>query len=180
MRIAARVFPLVLVSFLSLAGILAVRSAALAQTPRKDYLSDSEADQIRDADTPVERIKLFISFASDRIKKLQYEFAHPGELHRNDRINTLINAYTGCIDDASDSIDLGVEKQQDVRGAIKDMQSKAPEFLTYLKSLSAKGQDVSGFKDNLDDAIDATNQAISDAADALKQNAPPPVRRRPQ
>ena len=132
-KLAACALPLALASLLAI-GIAATRSPAFAQGSKKDYLSDNEADQIRDADTPNDRIKLFISFAADRIKKLQYEFAHPAELHRDDRINTLINAYAGCIDDASDSIQLGVEKQQDVRGAIKDMQSHAPEFLTYLKS----------------------------------------------
>jgi hypothetical protein len=178
-KLALRVLPLALAS-LFIMGFAVVRSRAFAQSSKKDYLSDNEADQIRDADTPNDRIKLFISFAADRIKKLQYEFAHPGELHRDDRINTLLNAYAGCIDDASDAIQLGVEKQQDVRGAIKEMQSRAPEFLTYLKSLSAKGQAVEAYRDNLDDAIDATNEAINDAADAIKENAPPPVRRKPQ
>ena len=178
MRIASRALPLVLASFLCVAGVTVAFAPAFAQ--KKDYLSDSEADKIRDAETTSERIKLFISFAADRIKKLQYEFAHPGELHRDERINTLINAYAGCIDDASDLIQVGVDKQQDVRDAIKDMQSKAPEFLTYLKELSGKGQAVAPYKENLDDAIDATNDAIRDAAEAIKENAPPPVRRRPQ
>jgi hypothetical protein len=178
MKVAMRVLPIVLASFLSAAGVVAVVSPAFAQ--KKDYLSESEGDKIRDAETTSERIKLFISFASDRIKKLQYEFAHPGELHRNERINTLINAYAGCIDDASDLIQLGVEKQQDVRDAIKEMQGRAPEFLAYLKEVSGKGQAVEPFKENLGDAIDATNDAIRDAAEAIKENAPPPVRRRPQ
>ena len=178
MKIAMRSLPLVLASFLCLAGTTVVSAPAFAQ--KKDYLSDSEADKIRDAETTSERIKLFISFAADRIKKLQYEFAHPGELHRNQRINALINAYAGCIDDGSDLIQLGVEKQQDIRDAIKEMQSRAPEFLAYLKELSAKGQAVEPYKENLDDAIDATNDAIRDAAEAIKENAPPPVRRRPQ
>jgi hypothetical protein len=177
-KLASRALPLALASLLAL-GVAATRSPAFAQG-KKDYLSDNEADQIRDSETPNDRIKLFISFAADRIKKLQYEFAHPAELHRDDRINTLINAYAGCIDDASDAIQLGVEKQQDVRGAIKEMQTKAPEFLAYLKTLSAKGPAVEAFKDNLDDAIDATSEAINDADDAIKENAPPPVRRKPQ
>ena len=177
MRIASRALPLVFLSVLFAAALISV-APALAQ--KKDYLSEAEADKIRDAETTSERIKLFISFAADRIKKLQYEFAHPGELHRGERINALINAYAGCIDDASDLIQLGVEKQQDIRDAIKEMQSRAPEFLTYLKELSAKGQAVAPYKDNLDDAIDATNGAIRDAAEAIKENAPPPVRRRPQ
>ena len=178
MRIPMRALPLVFLSFLCAAALISAAAPAFAQ--KKDYLSETEADKIRDADTTSERIKLFISFAADRIKKLQYEFAHPGELHRDERINTLINAYAGCIDDASDLIQLGVEKQQDIRDAIKEMQSRAPEFLTYLKELSAKGQAVAPYKDNLDDAIDATNGAIRDAAEAIKENAPPPVRRRPQ
>lgn len=177
MRLSARALPLVLVSVFC-AAIVTANFPAFAQ--KKDYLSDSEADKIRDADTTAERIRLFISFAGDRIKKLQYEFAHPGELHRDERINTLINAYAGCIDDGSDLIQLGVEKQQDIRDAIKEMQARAPEFLAYLKDLAAKGKVAEAYKDNLDDAIDATNDAIRDAADALKENAPPPVRRRPQ
>ncbi len=177
MKLAMRTLPLVLASFLA-AGITLAGAPAFAQ--KKDYLTENEADKIRDADTPSERIKLFISFAADRIRKLQYEFAHPGELHREERINALINAYAGCIDDGSDLIQLGVEKQQDIRDAIKEMQGRAPEFLAYLKELAAKGQAVAPYKDNLDDAIDATNDAIRDAAEAIKENAPPPVRRRPQ
>jgi hypothetical protein len=177
MKLAIRALPLVLASLLSTAWI-AAGSPAFPQ--KKDYLSDTEADKIRDAETPALRIKLFVSFAADRIKKLQYEFTHPGELHREDRINTLINAYTGCIDEGSDAIELGVDKQQDVRDGIKEMQSHAPEFLAYLKELAAKGQAVEPYKDNLDDAVEATNDAIKVAAEAIKENAPPPVRRRPQ
>jgi CRISPR/Cas system-associated protein Cas10 (large subunit of type III CRISPR-Cas system) len=169
---------LALASFLCAAAVAVAASPAWAQ--KKDYLSDNEAEKIRDAETASERIKLFISFAADRIKKLQYEIAHPGELHRDERINTLLNAYAGCIDDGSDLIQLGVNKQQDIRDAIKEMQGRAPEFLAYLKELSAKGQAVAPYKENLDDAIDATNDAIKDAAEAIQENAPPPVRRRPQ
>ncbi|HZP33138.1 MAG TPA: hypothetical protein VFB23_07200 [Candidatus Acidoferrales bacterium] len=178
MTLPTRSFILMLAFVVCLAGIAAPAAPAFAQ--KKDYLSESEADKIRDADTTSERIKLFISFAADRIKKIQYEFAHPGELHREERVNSLINAYSGCIDDGSDLIQLGVDKQEDIRDAIKEMQGRAPEFLAYLKGLSAKGQAVAPYKDNLDDAIDATNDAIKDAAEALKENAPPPVRRRPQ
>ena len=66
------------VLFLSVANLFAAPwpLAADAQT-QKDYLSSLEADKIREADTPNERITLFLSFADDRIKKLQYELEHP-------------------------------------------------------------------------------------------------------
>ena len=161
-----------------LLGLLSLVLPARAQ--KKDYLTDTEAEQIRDTDTPSQRIKLFISFANDRIKKLQYEFDHPGDsLHRADRLDAMINAYTGCIDDAADLIDEGTDKQQNIRDAIKDMQSHAPEFLAFLKGLVAKGGEANDHKDNLDDAIDSTNDAIRTADDASKELAPPPVRRNP-
>lgn len=163
-----------------LALLFGMSSMALpARAQKKDYLSDSEAEQIRDTDTPSQRIKLFIAFADDRVKKLHYEFDHPDDsLHRSDRLDTMINAYTGCIDDAADLIDLGVDKQQNIRDAIKDMQSHAPDFLAFLKDLEAKNPEAKDHKDNLDDAIDATNDAINDADDAIKEDAPPPVRRK--
>jgi hypothetical protein len=161
-----------------LLGQSALVSTAHAQ--KKDYLSDTEDEQIRDSDTPAERIKLLISFAGDRMKKLQYELAHPGDsLHRADRLNNLINGYAGCIDDAADLIELGVDKQQNIRDAVKDMQGHAPGFLNDLKDIESKGGEATDYKDNLDDAIDATNDAIRTADDAIKDLAPPPVRRKP-
>ena len=159
-----------------LAAALAFVSPVHAQ--KRDYLTETEANKIRDSDTPDQRIRLFITFASDRIKKLQYELGHPGDtLHRADRLNALINGYTGCVDDAADLIELGVEKQQDIHAAIKEMQARAPEFLTYLKDLQTKGKEIADFKDNLDDAVDATSDALRTANESESEVAPPPVRR---
>src|SRR5580692_3878587 len=44
-----------------------------ARQEKKDYLTDAEGDRIRDAVTPPERMKLFVIFADDRLKKFQYE-----------------------------------------------------------------------------------------------------------
>ena len=55
----------------------ALATARQAQAPQKDYLTALEADKIRDAETTNERIKLFMRFADDRLKKFQYELEHP-------------------------------------------------------------------------------------------------------
>jgi hypothetical protein len=151
-----------------------------ARAQKKDYLSTREADEVRDADTTADRIKLFISFAGDRIRKIQYEFQHPSDnTHPADRINAMINNFASCIDDAADLIDLGAEKQQDIRPAIKEMQARAPEFLAYLKGLEDEGAKMDEYKENLDDAIEATNDALKTADETSKDLAPPPVRRKP-
>lgn len=168
---------------LLLATVLYMAPAARAATPqKKEYLSQAEADKIRDAGMSGPRIVLYATYAGDRIKKLQYEFAHmdPADQKRTDRLNSLINAYTGCVDDAADLIDIGIEKQEDIRQGVKALQAQIKDALPYLQDLAAKGPEHETYKDNLDDAIEATQDAAKDVDKAMKEMAPPPVRRKPQ
>jgi hypothetical protein len=145
---------------------------------RKDYLSGLEADKIRDAESTNERIKLFITFADDRLKKFQYELQHPSSNKHPEMLNALMNGYVGCIDDAADLVQLGIEKQENIRQSIDFMASRAKEFLEILKKVSADGIDIAVYKDNLDDAIEGTQEALNDAEKAKRKVAPPPVRRK--
>jgi len=172
-------------AMLVLASILQVLPASSANAnpapQKKEYLSEAEADKIRDAGTTGPRIVLFAKFASDRIKKLQYEFAHfdPADQKRTERLNGLINSYTGCIDDAADLIDIGIEKQQDIRDGVKALQAGIKEFLPYLQGLAANGVERETYKENLEDAIEATQDAAKDVAKASKEMSAPPERRKP-
>ena len=155
-------------------GFLAVPSRAA----QKDYLSSLESDKIRDADGTNERIKLFLSFADDRIKKFQYELQHPSSNKHPEMLNALMNAYVGCVDDAADLVQLGIQKQENIRAGIDLMAGKTKEFLQILEKLSADGVEVDIYKDNLDDAIEGTRDAMNDAEKAKKAVAPPPLRRK--
>jgi cellobiose-specific phosphotransferase system component IIA len=148
---------------------------------KKDYLTDSEEEKIRDSMNPSDRIKLYVSFADDRLKKLQYELGRPvPERHRDDVLNGLINAYSGCLDDATDEIDEAKDKQADIHESLKLLESKSKEFLEGLQKIEQKGgPDLEGYKDNLEDAIQATEDAISAAHDAQKEMLPAPIRRKP-
>jgi hypothetical protein len=165
--------------FLLCSASLAVSSAVRAGTPpQKDYLSSVEADKIRDAETVNERIKLFLTFADDRLKKFQYELDHPSSNRHGDMLNSLLNAYVGCVDDAADLIQLGLEKQDNIRLGVDMMAARTKEFLVVLEKLSNDGAERELYKDTLDDAIDGTRDAMNDAEKAKKKVAPPPVRRK--
>jgi hypothetical protein len=151
---------------------------AFAQAPQKDYLSALEADKIRDAETTNERIKLFLTFADDRLQKFQYELQHPSANKHAAMLNALLNAYIGCVDDAADLIQLGIQKQENIRQGIDLMAARAKDFLVVLQKLSAEGSELEIYKDNLDDAVEGTRDALNDAETAKKKVAPPPVRRR--
>jgi hypothetical protein len=150
------------------------------QQPKKDYLTETEADKIRDAMLPPERIKLFVSFAEDRLKKFQYELTRATpEGRRSEILNSLLNAYSGCLDDAADQIALAQEKQIDIRAPLKIMQSKGKEFLETLNKLNQGGPEYDTYKETLQDAIEGTKDALSDAEKAAKELTPAPVRRKP-
>jgi hypothetical protein len=157
-------------------SLLATRAAA--QRPDKDYLSSIESDKIRDAETPNDRIKLFLTFAEDRLTKFQYELTHPSVNKHEEMLNYLMNSYIGCVDDAADLIQLGLEKQDNIRQGIDLMATKSAAFLEILKKYSANGPELEVYKDNLDDAIEGTEDALREAQNARKKAAPPPIRRK--
>jgi hypothetical protein len=163
---------------LCLFAIAASFFSGSSRAEQKDYLSALEADKIRDAETTNERIKLFLTFADDRLKKFQYELQHPSSNKHPELLNALMNAYVGCMDDAADLVQLGIQKQENIRPAIDLMASRAKEFLQVLEKLSADGTEIDIYKDNLDDAIEGTRDAMNDAEKAKKAVAPPPVRRK--
>jgi hypothetical protein len=168
------------VSCAAVCGLILLGTPGFILGQEKDYLSGIEADKIRDAESTNERIKLFLSFASDRIKKLQYELARPStDRRRPERLNGLLKAYVGCMDDASELIDLGQEKQEDIRDGIKQMQAHAKENLAYLEKLAAGGPELKSYQFTLEDAILGTKDALDAANKAAKEYSPPPIRRKP-
>ena len=170
----------------SLAALSLVVIAAIAIPQRafpspqdKDYLSDAEADKIRDAGTPALRIELYLSFAEDRLNKFDYELQRPvAERRRDEILNGLLDGYSGCVDDAADQIDAAQEKQINIREAIQKMEAKDKEFLEILQKYEKSGPDLDVYRDTLEDAIEGTEDAIADATDAEKENSPGPVRRK--
>lgn len=145
---------------------------------QKDYLSALEADKIRDAESTSAKVKLFLQFADDRLKKFQYELEHPSSNSHLEFLNSLLNAYIGCVDDAADLIQLGIQKQENVRPAIDLMASRTKDYLAILDKYSTSGPELELYKETLDDAIEGTKDAMNDAESAKKKVAPPPVRRK--
>jgi hypothetical protein len=162
----------------ALLGAMLLPIPARAQRPEQDYLSDIEADKIRDAETPNERVKLFLTFAEDRLKKFQYELEHPSPNKHTEMLNYLMNSYGGCIDDAADLIQVSLSKQENIRQGIDLMAAKTAEFLVTLRKYASEGPELEIYKDNLDDAIEGTEDAQNEAEKAKKKAAPPPVRRK--
>jgi hypothetical protein len=164
---------------LLLAGVVCFASGVIGAQTKKDYLTEAEADKIRDAENNLStKIKLYIGFADDRLMKFKYTLAHPSnDRQRVEILNGLLNAYSACIDDAADLIDVAKERQQDIRTGLKVIGTKGKEYLTSLQELAKTGAELESYKMTLDDAIEATQDAVTDADKAAKEIAAP-VRRK--
>lgn len=164
-----------------LIGVAAPRTLrAQMPSPDKDYLTAAEADHIRDAETPSDRIHLFLTYANDRLGKFEFELKRTTPENRREEIlNGLLNAYVGCLDDAADTLALEMEKQADVRIAVKEMNAKSRDFLERLLAIQKAGREIDLYKDTLDDAIEGTQDARRDVVDDQKVTTGPPVRRKP-
>ncbi|HKV27875.1 MAG TPA: hypothetical protein VJN90_06345 [Candidatus Acidoferrales bacterium] len=171
----------VLMALLACLAASAARARAAHPQEKPDFLSPAEADKIRDAQDPNERVKLFLDFAADRMKKLQYELQLKSpQMHKDQLLNGLLSAYAGCIDEAADRIQEGRETSPNMRAAIKDMQKRGKEYLETLQKIEATGgAELSAFKESLDDAIEGTQDALKDANKASKEYGAAPVRRKP-
>src|ERR1700736_1483857 len=121
---------------LCLLAIAASFFAVPARAGQKDYLSSLESDKIRDAENTNERIKLFVTFADDRLKKFQYELEHPSSNRHGELLNALMNGYSGCLDDAADLMQLGIEKQENIRQGVDLIATRAKEFLEALNKIA--------------------------------------------
>ena len=157
---------------------MAMLAAPAAAQPR-DFLTTLEADKIRDAEEPRERIRLFVLFAEDRLKKFQYELAKGGtDKRRHERMASLLDAFAGCMDDASELMELGRVKQQDILKGVQFLQAKSKELLPELDRLLAATPDSAPYKENMEFAQLAVKEALEEAEKASKEIAPGPVRRK--
>lgn len=168
--------------------VLALATLALAACPtlamaqeETDFLSPSEADKVRNAAEPNDRIKLFVGFAGDRLKKLQYELQLTSpQMHKEQILNGLLTAYSHCMDEATDRIEEARDHGAQIRSAIKDMEKRGKDYLQALQGIeSSKGPELDSYKDSLDDAIDGTQEALKSASKASKEYGATPVRRKP-
>lgn len=160
-------------------AVLLLPLAARAQD-QPDFLSPGEADKVRDAQDPNDRIKLFLDFAEDRIKKLQYELQlKTPQVDKPELLNGLLNGYSGCIGEAADRLRADQQKGLQIRKAIKDMEKRSKEYLDTLKTIEgANGPDLASYKDSLDDAIAGTQDALDAATKASKEYGSGPIRRK--
>jgi hypothetical protein len=151
----------------ALAALAALLAAPLAA--QRDFLTADEVDQIRLAQDPNTRLKLYTSFAELRIELLTQLFAaeKPG---RSALIHDTLDDYTKIIEAIDIVADDGLKRNLSIDEGIGAVAASQEKMLAALKKFEdSEPKDLARYKYSLTNAIEATEDSLELAREDLAE-----------
>lgn len=136
------------------------------------YLTGPEVDQLRDAQDPSERIKVYLDFSLERLEQMDELHAQTPELDEgpNSDFRRLLSQYVSITDEMKDWISDQYQRNGDMRKGLKDLMERGPKEVEELRDLEGgSGTGATGAQKKLQDAIDDTSDAVDGGSKALSE-----------
>ena len=147
--------------------LLLLAAPALAQLQR-DFLTEDEADQIREMQEPTQRVTLYLKFARLRLELVKQTLAaeKPGRsrlIHNNlEDFSKIIEALDNVLDDA-------LARKLDVQKAVELVTEQEKQFLATLQEFdSKKTKDRYLYEFVLKDALEGTQDSLEESQHDLR------------
>src|SRR5215467_13801168 len=145
--------------------LLLVVSASEAQR-RRDPLTQSEIDQIRDTSwEPKQRLPLYVQFARARLVTLEQVRSDPKTKDRAQQTHDLLDDFQRLYDELNDNIDTYVDRKDDIRKPLKIVIDADTEFQAKLRALKdaadvprAEAQQYEFVLNNAIETVDASTE----------------------
>ena len=150
-----------------LSPFLAVLLLAAPALAEHDFLTSAETDQVREVQEPVARIKLYLTFATQRLDQLKSALAknRPG---RSGEIRQLLEDYTAIVDAIGSVSDDALARKLDLSLAPPVIIEGEKKFLDQLNKVQGSApSDLEMYNFELKDAIEATSDSIDAAGEDL-------------
>ena len=150
-----------------LALVLAISTMALPQD--RDFLTADEADQVRLAQEPNLRLKLYVHFARQRIDLIQQTVAKekPG---RSVFLHNLLEDYTRIIDAIDTVADDALKRKLPIGEGMAAVAAAEKEMVAVLKQIQeSEPKDIARYKFVLEQAIETTEDSYELAQGDLMQ-----------
>jgi hypothetical protein len=152
----------------------AVILATGSQAQRREFLRGDEVEQVREAQEPNDRLKLYALFARDRLDRIDKALVGKASEERGAVIHDLLYEYQQIIDALDDVADLAGTKRDLVRKGIDAVVRAEPDYLKRLQAIEDKNpSDRETYRFALKEAIDSTQSSLEESKKLLaKQPAP--------
>lgn len=117
-------------------SLLLLAALPLSAQRKRDPLTSEEINLLRDAMLdPLERLKLYVTFARDRMTKLEQMRADAKTTDRPHQTHDMLEDFLAVYDELNDNVDMYVGRKDDIRKPMKLIIDADVEFQSKLRAI---------------------------------------------
>jgi hypothetical protein len=150
--------------------LLVVSLSVVWGAEKGDYITEDEADELREAQAPSDRIEKYLSFAQVRVERFDdYRNRTPNpDYDIPAYLDTQLDQYIRIIDALKDCIEDHFDRRDDMRAGLKKFLEMGPHQLEQLRHVEQTPDPyIASYRKSLADAIDDFTDALDGATKAL-------------
>jgi predicted ribosome quality control (RQC) complex YloA/Tae2 family protein len=150
--------------------LLMIPLGVVSGVDKGDYLSDEEVDKLREAQSPSERIEVYLAFSQTRLTRIDDFRNRPtnSEYDIPAYLDTQFDQYIRITDALKDWIQDHFDRGNDMRAGLKKFLETGSRQIEQLRHMEQTPDAyAAGYRKSLNDAIDDFTDALDGATKAL-------------